>query len=221
MDRSSARIGFIQAPRFSTTGTAIDDSPILLTVEPAGLDAAPMLIDVIASAFLKDPTWSWAFPEPAMRKRFWKLAIDGALSYPWVFKTNNFEAVSVWIPPGGSEFLPEDEDRLPILLKELAGSRAADVLELLHRFGEAHPRSQPHYYLSLLGIGDAQAGRGLGMALLRENLIRIDAERMPAYLESSNPANNHRYESAGFVPVVSFRAPGDGPLVTGMWREPQ
>jgi hypothetical protein len=57
------------------------------------------------------------------------------------------------------------------------------------------------------------------MALLKENLARIDAEHMPAYLESSNPANNHRYESVGFVSVVSFWAPGDGPVVTGMWRK--
>jgi hypothetical protein len=56
------------------------------------------------------------------------------------------------------------------------------------------------------------------MALLKENLERIDAERMPAYLESSNPKNNLRYESLGFVPVASFRAPGNGPAVTGMWR---
>ena len=57
------------------------------------------------------------------------------------------------------------------------------------------------------------------MALLSENLARIDAERMPAYLESSNPGNNHRYESLGFEPVVCFRAPSNGPVVTGMWRK--
>jgi len=126
--------------------------------------------------------------------------------------------VSIWIPPDGTESSPEDEERIPDLLNELVASRASDVAELLRRFGEAHPRHEPHYYLSLLGVGDGSRGRGLGMALLRENLDRIDAEKMPAYLESSNPGNNPRYESLGFVPVVSFRAPGDGPVVTGMWR---
>ena len=180
---------------------------------------APTAIDVLAGAFLNDPTWSWAFPDPAIRKRFWKLAVDGALRYPWVLKTSGFEAVSIWIPPDGTEFLPEDEARLPDLLTELVGVRASDVAELLRRFDAAHPRNEPHYYLSLLGTRSEHRGRGLGMALLKENLARIDAERMPAYLESSNPSNNHRYESLGFVPVVSFQAPGEGPLVTGMWRE--
>ena len=145
--------------------------------------------------------------------------MDGALRYPWTLKTDGFETVSVWIPPSGTEFSHEAEQQLPGLLKALVGSRASEVGELLRRFDEAHPRNEPHYYLSLLGTRDEHRGRGLGMALLKENLARIDAERMPAYLESSNPGNNHRYESLGFISVVSFRAPSDGPVVTGMWRK--
>jgi hypothetical protein len=41
---------------------------------------------------------------------------------------------------------------------------------------------------------------------------------MPAYLESSNPANNDRYARVGFEPVGEFSYPGNGPLVTTMWR---
>ena len=39
------------------------------------------------------------------------------------------------------------------------------------------------------------------MGLLAENLQRIDAEGAPAFLESSNPANDHRYERLGFAPL--------------------
>ena len=177
------------------------------------------MVETIAEAFLTDPTWSWAFPDPAARRQWWNFCIDGALRYPWTLKTQGFETVSVWIPPSKSEFSPEAEARLPGLLQELVGPRAGDVGELLRRFDAAHPHDEPHYYLSLLGTADAHRGRGLGMKLLKENLARIDAQRMPAYLESSNPGNNHRYESVGFVTVASFQAPGEGPVVTGMWRK--
>ncbi len=190
-----------------------------LVVQTASPADAEGVADVIASAFSNDPTWSWAFPDRVMRRRFWQFAVAGALRYPWVFRTRRFEAVSVWIPPGGTEFSHEQEARLPALLAELVSSRAAEVAELMRRFDAAHPRAEPHFYLSLLGVGAGQHGRGLGMALLKENLARVDARRMPAYLESSNPANNHRYESVGFVRVASFQAPGGGPTVTGMWRE--
>jgi len=190
----------------------------VLSVQSSGTSDAAKVVDVIASAFGNDPTWTWAFPDPTARRRWWQFCVGGALRYPWVLRTAGFEAVSIWIPPDGTEFSTEDEERLPDLLAELVTYRASDVAELLRRFGEAHPRREPHYYLSLLGVGDEHRGRGLGMALLRGNLERIDAERMPAYLESSNPRNNPRYQSLGFVPVASFRAPGDGPVVTGMWR---
>jgi len=193
--------------------------PTTLPVAPAAAGEATEVSAVIAEAFRHDPTWSWAFPDPAARRRWWQVCTEGALRYPWVLRTDGFETVSVWIPPGGTEFSAEQEARLPDLLRELAGTRAAEVMELLNRFAEAHPRHTPHYYLSLLATADAHRGRGLGIALLRENLARIDLKGLPSYLESSNPANNPRYEALGFVPVTSFRAPGDGPVVTGMWRE--
>ena len=189
-----------------------------LAVKAIGADEAAIAVDVIAYAFADDPTWSWAFPDPAMRKRWWQFNIAGALRYPWVLRTSDFGAVSVWIPPDGTELSAEDEARVTDMLVELVASRAPDVAELLRRFEKAHPRFEPHYYLSLLGVANGHRGRGLGMALLKENLDRVDAAGMPAYLESSNPMNNWKYEALGFNPIVEFQAPRGGPVVTGMWR---
>src|SRR6478672_11570206 len=132
---------------------------------------------------------------------FWGFIIAGALRYPWVLMTEGCEAASVWIPPGGTKIAPEAEARVAPLLEELVGERAGEVMELLDRFEAAHPRNEPHYYLSLLGTHPSHTGRGIGMGLLAENLARIDRERMPAYLESSNPANNHRYQRYGFEEI--------------------
>ena len=59
------------------------------------------------------------------------------------------------------------------------------------------------------------------MALLGENLERIDAQHAPAYLESSNPGNLDRYERVGFVPIGEFRLPDERTVVTTMWRDPR
>jgi GNAT superfamily N-acetyltransferase len=178
---------------------------------------------VISLAFHEDPTWSWAFSDPERRPEqyavFWRFMIAGAMRYPWVLMTNGGEAASVWIPPGGTEIAEEDEAQVGPMLETLVGARAGEVIELLDRFDAAHPRDEPHYYLSLLGTHPSHAGRGLGMVLLAENLRRIDLERRPAYLESSNPANNHRYERHGFVKVGEFFPPGSDIPVTGMWRD--
>ena len=215
---SKSRVGSIEVRRTSAVPMPSGQKSVTLEVASAQRDDAERVVDIVASAFVDDPSWSWAFPVHAARRRFWLFVVDGGLRYPWTFKTTGFESATVWIPPGGSEFSPDQEAQLPGLLADLLGPRAADVTELLRRFDQAHPRTEPHYYLSLLGSHRQYRGRGIGMALLTENLARIDANPMPAYLESSNPANNRRYESVGFVPLTSFTAPGGGPTVTGMWR---
>jgi ribosomal protein S18 acetylase RimI-like enzyme len=203
----------------SLAPTASSDTETTLPVITCGIENTAQAIDVVAEAFLNDPTWSWAFPDPAARKIWWTLCIANAFRYPCAFATSGFETLAVWIPPSGTEFSKEAEDAIPALVKDLVGPRAPEVSELLNRFERAHPHAEPHYYLSLLATQTEHRGRGLGMALLRENLMRIDSEHMPAYLESSNPANNKRYQSAGFEKIIAFQAPGHGPIVTGMWRK--
>jgi GNAT superfamily N-acetyltransferase len=82
----------------------------------------------------------------------------------------------------------------------------------------AHPHDEPHYYLSLLAADPRHRGHGFGMALLAENLAEVDRDGKPAYLESTNPENDHRYERQGFVRCGDFTVPS-GPRVGTMWRE--
>ncbi|HKB20031.1 MAG TPA: GNAT family N-acetyltransferase [Gaiellaceae bacterium] len=202
-------------------GPAIGENEFVVR-EASGAEL-PALTETISLAFHDDPTWSWAFPDAALRGEhfgvFWSFMIAGALRYPWVLCTDHYEAVAIWIPPGGTELAEEDEARMAPLLESLVGPHSHDVLELIARFDGAHPHDEPHFYLSLLGTHPAHRGQGIGMWLLAENLERIDAERMPAYLESSNPANNHRYEHLGFAAVGEFFPPGERTPITTMWRD--
>jgi GNAT superfamily N-acetyltransferase len=176
----------------------------------------------MTAAFQDDPVWGrWAFHDPEQLATWWRLFVDGALRYSSTWITPACEAVAMWIPPDGTELAATDEARVEPLLRELLGTRSADVLHALERFEEAHPRGGPHYYLSLLATHPDHRGRGLGIGLLEQNLARIDAEHLPAYLESTNPANNARYQRVGFVPRGEFAVIDGGPLVTTMWRTPR
>ena len=173
----------------------------------------------LTAAFANDPLWSWAFPDPDDLSVWWRFYIASAVRYPWVWVSGDYAAAAVWIPPNGVELTTEEEERVEPLLRDLIGPRCDDVLELLDRFEAAHPREKPHYYLSLLGTHPDRRGEGLGMALLAENLKRIDAEGVPAFLESSNPANNERYERVGFRRIGEFTTPDGARAVATMWRE--
>lgn len=177
------------------------------------------IVEVLTGAFEEDPVWGWAFPDGEGLAAWWRFFAGSALRYPWVWIAGDFAAVAVWIPPGGIELTPEEEARIEPLLTDLLGPRAPEVIELVRSFDSSHPHERPHYYLSLLGTHPSQRGRGIGMALLADNLATIDTERAPAYLESSNPANIPRYEAQGFLKSGEFSLPDKSSTLTTMWRD--
>jgi len=189
----------------------------------ATLDDVHAVAACLTSAFYDDPVWGlWAFPEEGSRaERLYEFMRAFALAgvrYPWVRMTDNAEAVALWLPPGEPEMTSEEEESFEQLLTVLLGERAHEVQALFARFDEHHPQDEPHYYLSLWATHRDHAGRGLGTTLIHDNLARIDAESVPAYLESTNPANLPRYEALGFKRRGEF-GPDDGPIITTMWRE--
>jgi len=193
-----------------------------VTAHRATAAEVPLATEVITVAFHDDPTWSWAFPDadrrPDQYRVWWEFLIAPSQAQGGLWITDGGEAAACWIPAGGHEIPPEDADKVEPLLRELLGERAAIVLSGLDHFEALHPRNEAHHYLSLLGVHHDHRGKGSGMALLAHNLARFDAESVPTYLESSNPANDRRYQGQGYENVGSFEMAPGGPVVTGMWR---
>ena len=194
-------------------------------VRVARREDIPAITETLCLAFHRDPTWSWAFPDDAERQRqyaiFWGLYVREAMRFdrPAVFVTDGVEAAAMWLPPGEVELSPEQEEKLPGLVRELVGDHADAVMELFDRFEGVQPEAPPHYYLSLLGVHDDHRGKGIGMRLLAENLERFDGEGVPTYLESSNSANDHRYEALGYERIGEFTTPGGSATVGAYWRD--
>src|SRR5437867_2516044 len=140
----------------------------------ATVDDLDVVTETVTLAFAEDPTWAVAFSRPDARVDHQRLLfrpwVEGALRYPWVWMTPGGEAVAVWIPPDGTDLSPEQEERFDSLATKHLGERASLLRELLDRFSAAHPKEEPHYYLSLLATHPAHRGRGIGMALLADNL---------------------------------------------------
>jgi GNAT superfamily N-acetyltransferase len=190
---------------------------------PAGPADLPAVAATLAGAFHDDPAWAWVFTDPDRRPTqlvaLWSLLLEGSVDYGWVWTTADAEAATLWIPPGMPELADAEAARVGPLLRELLDGDTSRVDALMERFMTAHPAAPDHYYLSLFGTRPDRRGRGIGMALLADNLGRVDAEGRSAYLESTNPANLARYRSVGFADHGSFDLPDGGPCVTTMWRD--
>lgn len=193
---------------------------------PIGRDAArkdlPLVAACLASAFYEDPLWGrWTFPDHSRRRRdllpFMTLQAELSAAHGWIAITAKSESVAIWTPPGASYGSPEQEPLISELLDRLFGARAPAIQRLFRQF-EQHVPPGPFYHLEWWATHRDHSGQGLGAALITENLARVDAEHLPSYLESTNPANLPRYESLGFRKIDEF-APSGGPTVTTMWRE--
>ena len=182
---------------------------------------------VLTEAFFDDPVWGPAFPDLSRRRdqarEYWSFSVEEALRFPDSLVAEgpggDIEALAVWFPPAADEIREARLGEYDALVRRLLGDVAAESLfEASNRFGAARPTA-PHAYLTLLAVAPSARGRGAGLALLSEALKRFDAEGMPTYLESSNPANDRKYESLGYRPHGVVQLTG-GQSVQTYWRDP-
>lgn len=205
-------------------------------VRPAAQADLDEITRILTSAFLDDPVWGPAFPDRVTRPQvagvYWRYLAGEALRFhesrvlqsgesgsKRAGRHDALRAVSVWYPPGENEVSTEAHSAYETLVAKLLDAEAAAALEEAgRRFADARP-SEPHAYLTLLGVAPEARGGGHGMALLQSALDRYDNLGLPTYLESSNPANDARYERLGYRPRTLVKL-ATGAQVQTYWRHP-
>jgi len=131
------------------------------------------------------------------------------------------QGATMWLPPGETPgFGGLAQLKFAVAMARFATKGALErAMGLSAQMSEHHP-SAPHFYLFTIGAIPDARGKGLGTALLAPVLAACDRDRIPVYLENSNPANGGFYRAHGFETVATFRVGGDGPVMEPMWREP-
>jgi ribosomal protein S18 acetylase RimI-like enzyme len=186
---------------------------------PAHERHQPRVIATLVSAFIADPVERWLFPEPHQYLTHFPVFVAAfgseAFTRQTVWTLGEFAAAAVWIPPGAE---PDGEMIIAVLRERVAAEKHDEAFAVLEQMDEAHPR-YPHWYLPWLGVDTGRGGTGLGGELLRQCLEVVDADRLPAFLETPNPRTIPFYERHGFE-VTSVAQAGACPPVTSMLRAP-
>lgn len=205
--------------------TATDASaPELRAAGPGDLDAA---VDLLTGVFLDDPLMSAiaaAAPEPraalghlhrvelaahylaadpaARADSRVDLAVDAAGGAPL--------GVALWDAPSSADVVgplgPGNEPPPGLDLDLLGGAWELCLADAAQC--EAHRPAEPHWYLYMVAVAPAARGRGIGGRLLGHGLKRVDAEGLPAHLESTTPGSRRLYERFGFRQVAELAGSG-------------
>jgi GNAT superfamily N-acetyltransferase len=123
--------------------------------------------------------------------------------------------IAAWTARGGTRRLIGE---LPRFLGALGPRGLVRAVPVLAAFGVVQPE-RPSWYLGDIGVSAEARGWGVGSALLRHRLERIDALGQPARLEATTERNRDPYARHGFTPLAVVDGI-DGAQPTVMWREP-
>ena len=188
------------------------------TVRTMTADEEGPAVETIILAFAADPATRWTWPHPhqymAAMPRFVHAFGGGAFAHGGAYCTNEYAGAALWLPPG----VHPDEDRLVELMESTASPSArAEAPAIFEQMAKYHPRA-PHWYLPLVGVDPAHQGKGHGDALMVYALERCDRDKLPAYLESTNPRNVSLYRRHGFEPLGTIQV-GSSPPIVPMLRD--
>jgi len=179
--------------------------------------------EVLARAFNDDPALIRFVTEPRKRvellRSMFRMVVSHAILKGEVYAVSSkMEGIAVWIPSGVSDIGFWEMLRgggLTLLFKggrEFLSKMKRDedfARELRRRLAPT-----PHWYLAVLGVDPEFQGKGFASRLLKPMLARLDAEKLPAYLETPTEGYVALYRHFGFKLLQEVMMPGSG---TKMW----
>ena len=211
-------------PHIATDAAPNGAAPELRVAGPDDLDA---VVDLLTGVFLDDPLMSAiaaAAPDPraalghlhrvelaahylaadpaARADSRVDLAVDATSGEPL--------GVALWDAPSSTDVVgplgPGSEPPPGLDLDLLGGAWELCLADAAQC--EAHRPAEPHWYLYMVAVAPAARGRGIGGRLLGHGLRRVDAEGLPAHLESTTPGSRRLYERFGFRQVAELAGSG-------------
>ena len=184
--------------------------PIVATI--AGAAEIDHAIATLVLAFGTDPVARWMYGDPHQYllhiPRLFRALGTSSFDAGAAQRTDDGIGIAIWLPPA----VHGDDGPLEAVIAEsIAGERQAEVAAVFERTEHYRP-TEPHWYLSLIGVEALHRNKGCGSALLQHRLRQCDREHLPSYLWSSSPLNISLYKRHGFETAGTIQMGSSPPL---------
>ncbi len=200
-----------------------------ITIEPLDRARVDETARMLARAFDDSPIFEFLFPKGSARLKItagtFRSTLLDALPFGQIHVAVDGSGVigaACWLPPEGYPVTPRRQAVLVARLARLfpwAPSRVPDSMRYLSATDRVHPKDL-HWYLAILGVDPRRQGEGLGGRLISHTLEPLDAQGIPAYLETDKERNLAWYDRHRFELRETLHPVRSGPPVWTMWRDP-
>lgn len=188
-------------------------------------DEQCLLGSVLGQAFADDPIARWSLKTPAAITATYTMLCQ-QVYFPrgtCILAKNQVGPLggAMWLQPRGRKdiAIAAQLSHAATLFRESGGRSIAKAL-LVNCIMDRHRPDEDHFYLFALGVLPQGRGRGIAREMVTRMTDAADAQRLPCWLENSNPRNEALYRAMGFTPIETFApAPGCPPMTT-MLRHP-
>jgi ribosomal protein S18 acetylase RimI-like enzyme len=183
----------------------------------------PALAAVLARAFAADPMVRWPFgPVDDLSDRIEAMfeIVDRAYAAEgWIHAAAGGLGVMSLLPPGSGAREHEIGQAVASAIGALMADDGARY-ERLWAWVDATLPPDPRWLLDQLAVDPTAQRQGIGGAMLRHAIGLAEADGLALVLETAAPKNVRWYERFGFRVTVAADAPGGGPHIWYMARDP-
>jgi GNAT superfamily N-acetyltransferase len=185
----------------------------------------PKIIEILTQSFDKELLTKWVVKQDTRRTRRMQALMDYA--FEKAFPTNEIylsqenAGVAIWDYPNQKKTTLQSIWRdIAFAFTVCSPERAFQIAKMESYIQGMHPKSK-FLHLWFLGVLPPYQGKGVGSSLMNPVLLQCDQEKLPVYLETSNPKNVAIYSKKGFKVFHEWNILGTGPTVWFMHRAPQ
>lgn len=194
----------------------------MVELRTATLEDLPVVVETAARSLDAEAMLRWSFGEERFEERIRRhfAHYDGENARRgWIRLAADGAGLAVWIPPDAREEHAAIGPAPPGAERDVLGDHV-EHHAAFWGWVEEHEPEEPLCYLSHIGVVPERQREGLGTALMHDGLARADREGISTWLETSRAANAVYYEGFGFRTVIDEDAPGGGPHIWFMRRDP-